>query len=177
MRPRLATLAATCGAQLLVCAGLQAQNPVTRTMQTVEERAAHNLTEAAEDMPEELYGFRPTPAQMTFGEVVLHVAAGNTFLCSAIAGKAPPEQPKSPAYSKDKLVERLEKSFDLCNSALEHADDSRLSDSIPFFGGRKATLAAALVELAGDWGDHYSQLAIYLRLNGVLPPTAKRKER
>ena len=176
MRPRFATLAATCGALFLGCASLHAQNPVTRTMQDLEERAAHNLKEAAEEMPEDLYGFKPTPAQMTFGEVVAHVAGSNIVLCSAVAGKAPPEPPKAPVYSKDKLVERLDKSFDLCNSALEHADDTGLGDSITSFGGRKTTRAAVLVELAGDWADHYSQLAFYLRLNGLLPPTAKRKE-
>jgi hypothetical protein len=174
MRPRYTTLAATCGALFLGGAGLHAQNPVTRSLQVLEERAAHNLKEAAEDMPENAYGFKPTPAQMTFGEVVLHVAKSNELLCGAISGKAPPDQRKL-AYSKDKLVERLEESFDLCNAALEHADDTTLGDSIPFPGGRRTTRAAVLVELAADWADHYSQLAIYLRLNGVLPPTAKGK--
>ena len=177
MRFQFTTLAAASGALFLMCAGLHAQNPVARTLQATEERAAHNLKEAAEDMPEELYGFRPTPAQMTFGEVVAHVAGANYFLCNALSGKPPMEQPKSPGYSKDKLVERLDKSFDLCNAALEHADDANLSDSVAFFGGRKTTRAAVLVELASDWADHYSQLAMYLRLNGVLPPTAKHKER
>ena len=55
-------------------------------------------------------------------------------------------------------------------------EDSRLGDSIPFFGGRKVTRAAAMLALADDWADHYSQVAIYLRLNGLLPPTAKKKE-
>lgn len=177
MRPRFTTLAATSGALFLVCAGLHAQSPLTRNLQAVEERAAHNLKEAAEDMPEDLYGFRPTPAQMTFGEVVAHVADANYFLCNALAGTPPPEKQRSPAYSKDKLVERLDKSFDLCNAALEHADDSNLGDSVDFFGGRKVTRAAVLVELAADWADHYSQLAIYLRLNGVMPPTARKKDK
>lgn len=176
MRPRFTTLAATCGALFLACADLHAQDPLTRTLQDIEERAAHNLKEAAEDMPEEKYGFKPTEAQMTFGEVVAHVAAGNFFLCNSLQG-TPPPLPANPAYSKDRLVERLEKSFDLCNAALEHADDSGLDDTVPFFGGRAKTRAAVLVELAMDWADHYSQLAIYLRLNGVLPPTAKKKDR
>jgi uncharacterized damage-inducible protein DinB len=180
MRPRFTTLAATCGALFLGCAGLHAQhaqNPVTRTLEKLEERVAHNLSEAAEEMPEDKYAFKPTPAQMTFAELVLHVAERNTFLCSAIGGKPLPEQRKlSPMDSKDKLVDRLEASFDLCNAVLEHADDAFLADSIPFFGERKTTRGAALIELASDWADHYSQVAMYLRLNGLLPPTAKHKE-
>jgi hypothetical protein len=47
---------------------------------------------------------------------------------------------------------------------------------VPWFGGRQVTRAQAILATAQDWADHYSQLAIYLRLNGLLPPTAKQKE-
>ena len=178
MRPRFTIPAASGGALLLLCAGLHAQGPITRTLQGLEERAAHNLTETAEDMPEAKYGFSPTPEQMTFGQLVLHVASTNFFLCSALKGIPNPEQHQlSPTDPKEQLVHRLEKSFDLCNAALEHADDASLADSLPFFGGRKATRGAVLIELTSDWADHYAQAAIYLRLNGVQPPTAKGKER
>jgi len=177
MRPRFTIPAASCGALFLVCAGLHAQGPITRTLQALEERAAHNLHEAAEDMPEVKYGFRPTPEQMTFGQLVQHVTGGNFFLCSALKGIPVPEPlAPSPTDTKDMLKHRLEKSFDLCNAALEHADDSNLADSVPFFGGRKATRGAVFIELAADWADHYAQAAMYLRLNGVQPPTAKRHE-
>jgi hypothetical protein len=43
------------------------------------------------------------------------------------------------------------------------------------FGGRKMTKGAAALELSADWADHYSQMAGYLRLNGLLPPSAKKK--
>jgi hypothetical protein len=42
-----------------------------------------------------------------------------------------------------------------------------------FFGGRKATRARAVIALAQDWADHYAQAAMYLRLNGILPPSAR----
>jgi hypothetical protein len=45
---------------------------------------------------------------------------------------------------------------------------------VPFFGDREVTRAHAMFAAVEDWGDHYSQLAIYLRLNGLLPPTAKK---
>jgi hypothetical protein len=177
MRPRFTIPGASCGALFLLCAGLHAQSPVTRTLQAIEERAKHNLKEAADDMPEVRYGFSPTPEQMTFGQLVLHVAGANFFLCSALKGIPVPEQHQLSATDpKELLVDRLERSFDLCNAALEHADDSNLGDSIPFFGGRKATRGAVLIELAADWADHYAQAAMYLRLNGVLPSTAKRKQ-
>jgi hypothetical protein len=113
---------------------------------------------------------------MGFGEVVLHVANGNGMMCGWIAGTKAPDEPKlAPTDPKDKLVERLKSSFAFCGTALAQLDDSKLADSIPFFG-RKLTRAAEIIGIVEDWADHYSQLAIYLRLNGLTPPTAKRHE-
>ena len=176
MRPRFLTLAAGGGVLLLWCADLRAQGSVTKVVQRFEKRFSHDLSEAAEEMPEDRYAFKPTQAQMTFGEIVLHVAEANAFLCSAIARTPLPEQRRLvPTDSKDKLGGLLEDSFDVCDDVLDHADDSFLEDSIPYFGGRRTTRAAALIELASMWATNYSYLAIYLRLNGLEPPTAKRK--
>jgi hypothetical protein len=146
-------------------------------VQRHEARAARNLTEAAAAMPEDRYAFRPTPAQTTFGDLVLQVAAGNFFRCTAIMGTTlPPQHMLAATDPKDLLVGRLRSSFDLCNAALEHADDSFLEDSVASVGGHRITRARALIELAVDWADHYAQMAMYLRLNGLLPPSAKHKE-
>ena len=51
--------------------------------------------------------------------------------------------------------------------------ESGLGDSVPYFGGRKATRARAVISLALDWADHYAQAAMYLRANGILPPSAQ----
>ena len=71
---------------------------------------------------------------------------------------------------------RLKETFGSCESALATLDDSKLSGKVPFFGEREITRAEAMLATVEDWGDHYSQLAIYLRLNGLLPPTAKKKQ-
>ncbi len=75
---------ALCGAPL-VSAAQDARNPVSDALRSMEQRRGKNLVEAAEDMPAEKYGFKPTPAQMSFGDVVVHLAEGNDDLCSAIA--------------------------------------------------------------------------------------------
>jgi Tfp pilus assembly protein PilZ len=49
-----------------------------------------------------------------------------------------------------------------------------MGEALPFFGGRKMSRAAIMTLTTGDWADHYSQYANYLRLNGMLPPTAKK---
>lgn len=165
---------------LAVCLSLvpalgAAQSPVLDAFRSMEERAGKNLVAAAEEMPADKYGYKPTEQQMTVGQVVVHLAEGNDYFCSLIGGTAAPTRAKVAATDpKDKLVARLKETFEFCSTALAKSTDAGLSDSLPFFGKRKATRAAVVLITVGDWEDHYSQLANYLRLNGLLPPTAKR---
>ena len=149
-------------------------NPISTALKSELQGAQRNLTAAAEAMPADKYGFKPTPAQMSFGQLVLHVAGTNYFMCAAIAGTAAPQPAKlDPTASKEILVARVKESFDYCSTTLGTMDDSKLSEMVPFFGGRKISRGGAMMGLAGDWSDHYGASAIYLRLNGILPPTAK----
>jgi len=150
--------------------------PVAQAFRDYGKRAATNLIAAAEEMPAEKYSFKPTPAQMSFGDVVAHVAEGNDYFCSTIAGtKAPTRTKVSGTDAKATLVARLRETFQFCDQALASLDDSKLGEELPFFGGRTRSRAGIMTAKTGDWGDHYSQAAIYLRLNGLLPPTAKPK--
>jgi hypothetical protein len=152
-------------------------NPVSDALRASLKRAEENLVAAAKEMPAEKYSSAPTPAQMSFGKLVLHVAGSNNFMCATIAGSKAPERSKlEPGDAKDKLVSALEQSFQYCNTALANLTDSNLGEEVPFFGGRKISRASAVLGLAEDWGDHYSLAATELRLNGMLPPTAKRGE-
>jgi len=151
-------------------------NPVTTAFREDASRVGKNLIAAAEEMPAGKYGFKPTPAQMSFGDIVVHLAQGNDFLCGAIGGSKAPTRAKVAATDgKEALVARLRETFQFCDQALASLDDSKLGEQVPFFGGRTRTRAAVMTVTTGDWADHYSQSAIYLRLNGLLPPTAKRQ--
>lgn len=152
-------------------------SPVSDALRSIAQRSASNLVDAAEEMPAGKYGFKPTPAQMSFGDVIVHLSNGNDFLCSKISGDAPPKRSDLDAKaSKEKLIARLKETFEFCSSSLAKVDDSNLGAKVPFFGGHEVSRAQAMFATAEDWADHYSQLAIYLRLNGLLPPTAKRRE-
>jgi len=167
---------------LAVCstATLAAQDsaaPVSEALRSVAKRAGTNLVAAAEEMPAGKYGFKPTPAQMSFGAVIAHLAGGNDFLCSKISGVTAPKRAQvAKEAPKDKLVTRLRETFEFCETTLAKADDSKLGEKVPFFGGSQITRAGAMLAAAEDWADHYSQLSNYLRLNGLLPPTAKGKQ-
>ncbi len=149
--------------------------PVADAFRTTEQRHAKNLVAALEEMPAGKYGFKPTPAQMSVADIAGHLAEGNDYLCSAISGEAAPKRAELPkGASKEALVARVKETFQFCETALAKVNDSDLSAEVPFFGGRKVTRAQAMFVTAEDWADHYSQMATYLRLNGLLPPTAKR---
>jgi hypothetical protein len=161
----------------LLCPILLAQekNPVATAIRQDEQGRSKNMVAAAEEMPADKYSFKATPEQMTFGHLTLHISGGNYLFCSKIGGVAAPELPKlSETDPKAKLVERMKSSFDFCATALAKLDDSNLGEMLPLFGERKASRAMTILMLAGSWGDHYSLQATYLRLNGHLPPTAKK---
>jgi uncharacterized damage-inducible protein DinB len=149
--------------------------PVADAFRATEQRHAKNLVAALEEMPAGKYGFKPTPAQLSVADIAGHLAEGNDYLCSAISGEAAPKRAELPkGASKEALMARLKETFQFCETALAKVSDSDLSAEVPFFGGRKVTRAQAMFVTAEDWADHYSQMATYLRLNGLLPPTAKR---
>ena len=150
------------------------KNPVTAVLREMLPRQQKNLVEAAEEMPADKFSFKPTAAQMSFGDLVLHVAKSNLYMCSRVGGVAPPpSKPLPEGASKDALVDRLKLSFDFCNTVLNNLDDSKLGESVDLFG-HQGTRAFALIALTNDWADHYAAAAMYLRLNGLLPPTAKK---
>jgi len=151
------------------------KNPVTDVVREIAERRQTNLLAAVDEMPADKFGWSPTPAQQTFGHLVVHMTMSNIELCSKAANMPPPPMKPMPETDKERLQAGLTKSFMFCQAALTRVDDSKLGDSIELFGGKPATVASALIALTNDWADHYSAAAIYLRLNNLLPPTAQKK--
>jgi uncharacterized damage-inducible protein DinB len=148
-------------------------NPVTTTVKSQLTRYEKNMVAAADLMPAEKYNFKPTPEMNSFGHVVMHIAQSNYFLCAKISGQAAPDVKLADTDGKDKLVAGLKASFEFCSTTLAGVDDSKLSDPVTLFGNRQTSRAGALITLSDDWYDHYGAQSMYLRLNGILPPTAQ----
>jgi len=163
---------AACAAQDAAPAGPVA-NPVTATVKSQLTRYEKNMVAAADSMPAEKYNFKPTPEMNSFGHVVMHIAQSNYFLCAKISGQAAPDVKLADTDGKDKLVAGLKASFEFCSTVLAGVDDSKLGDPLTLFGNRQTSRAGALITLSDDWYDHYGAQAVYLRLNGILPPTAQ----
>jgi hypothetical protein len=148
-------------------------NPVSGYVKAGVARYEKNMVAAAEAMPAEKYVFKPSPEMNSYGHLIMHIAQSNNTFCSKISGQAAPEAKMSESDPKDKLVAALKDSFAYCTTALAKVDDSKLGEQFMLFGSRPISRGGALVQLGGSWTDHYATQAIYLRLNGILPPTAQ----
>jgi DinB superfamily len=152
------------------------KNPVTSYVKLRTTRQMQNITSAAEAMPAENYSFKPTEGQQPFGWVVSHIVTSNLRVCQAIGDQTPPEglSALKPEDPKDKLVAGLKSAFDYCKAALDKVDDSKLADQVQV-GQNKIARANALLTLPIDYADHYAQMAMYLRLKNITPPSAQRR--
>jgi len=148
-------------------------NPVSGFVKAGVARYGKNMVAAAEAMPAEKYGFKPSPEMNSFGHLAMHIVQSNNTFCSKISGQTAPDVNIAETDPKDKLVAMLKDSFAFCTAALANVDDSKLGEQFMLFGNRPISRGGALVALGGSWTDHYATQAIYLRLNGILPPTAQ----
>ena len=150
--------------------------PVADALRQMTQRYSRILVAAAEAMPAEKYSYRPTPAQMSFAEIQVHLAnEGNDILCGKTSGVDVPQRAAmDTTKTKEQLIARLKETFQFCEQVFAKLDDSKLADPVSMFGMNLTRAAAALITV-GDWADHYSQEANYLRLNSILPPTAQRQ--
>jgi DinB superfamily len=162
-------------AAVLLSACAWAQNPVSDALRDDLPRWQKNTIGAADEMPADKYGYKPTDAQVPFGHWVSHATAANNIICARLTGATAPDAGVKETDPKDKLIDALKKSFDYCTAQLPKLQDSQMGEEIEWFGGRKITKGAATLALSADWADHYSQMSSYLRMNGLLPPTAKKK--
>jgi hypothetical protein len=152
------------------------KNPVLTALRTLLPARQKNTLAAIDAMPADKFGYRPTPDQMSFGHLVVHIAESNNGLCAKIADvPAPKVDELKETDPKDKLLAAARASFDFCTTALANVDDSKLGDNVDF-GHAQGPRAMGVFFLVGGLADHYGAAAMYLRLNGILPPSAQPKK-
>lgn len=156
-------------------------NPMAATVAqsfTIIERSFVSLADA---MPEEKYGFKPTNGEFkdarTFGEQVKHVACGNFAFFNEIEKKEPPSGcatgGPSPAKTKAELLTYLRESFDYAQSMLRTMTQANALEPVSGpYGGTSTRLGLTTLAV---WhaSDHYGQLVVYLRMNGIVPPSSQ----
>jgi hypothetical protein len=158
-------------------------NPVTTVFRNRTIGLQRNLAQAFDSIPERLFGYKPTPAQLTIGYIAQHLASDNYFFCNNFGEMKAPADPADAAvadsvkakWPKEKLVSQMKASFKFCEDALAQLDDAKLADQVSTTQGtntRTFTRASMVLGHTLDMADHYSQIANYMRLNNMLPPTA-----
>ena len=170
--PALLLLAASAIAQTTPA---PTKNPISSALRDILPSRQKNTIAAVEAMPAEKFNYKPSADQMTFGHLVAHMVEANYAVCSgAAAVTAPKVEEVKETDTKDKLVAALKASFDFCADALSKMDDSKLGEMIAGMGPQPLSRARFALGIASNLADHYAEAAMYLRLNGVLPPTAKK---
>lgn len=149
------------------------KSPVSDVLRAALTGRQTNTVGAFEAMPADKFDYKPTPDQMSFGHLAAHIAEANYFFCSNVGGVPNPKMEElKGTEGKEKLVAAMKASFDFCGTALAKADDSTFGETITWFDNKPRPRAWAVVALASSWADHYAMAAMYLRMNGVLPPSA-----
>jgi uncharacterized damage-inducible protein DinB len=137
------------------------------------------LVAMAEDFPEDKHDFKPTPAQRSFAEQMLHATGANLFLISAATGqKAPSGDPSRQQYkTKADIVAFAKKSFaDGAELIKQHGDkglDELVKDPFGDSQYRFGDMAWGFIEHSGE---HYGQLVVYYRVAGLVPPESRPKK-
>ena len=135
----------------------------------------NNILQAAEKMPEDAYGFKPSPAERDFGGWVAHVADSQAGACSRIAG-SPKQINAASKTTKADLIAALKESFGICDGVYEGTSDANLAEGVPSFRGQTPRVSALYGNIAHDQ-ECYGSMAVYLRLKGIVPPSTEAMER
>ena len=138
------------------------------------------LIAMAEDFPEDKYDFKPTPAQRTFAEQLLHSANANYFFTDAAMGTKMPaeEDPKRADYkTKADVVAFVKKAFADGAAAIQAKGDGGMSDLIVDpFEHKQYRISDAAYGFIEHSGEHYGQLVVYYRVAGLVPPESRPKK-
>ncbi len=158
-------------------------NPITAVFRARTMILQKNLAQAFDSIPEAKFGYRPTPAQLTIGYIAQHLASDNYFFCNNFgARKGTPDAADAATadsvkakWPKAQLLTKLNASFAFCEEAFAQLDDAKLADQITMTRGTQSSQQTRALMVLGhtlDMADHYSQIANYMRLNNLIPPTA-----
>jgi uncharacterized damage-inducible protein DinB len=158
-----------------------------RTIQMVLDRALMNVEKefvpAADAMPDDKYNFAPTNGEFkgvrTFAQQVKHVAATNYELGAVILQEKPPvdigdETGPDSVRTKAECIRYLKESFTYLHKAIAVVNEQNAVESLKSPWGQNTVTRLGLTTLIiGHCFDHYGQIAVYLRMNGIIPPASR----
>lgn len=159
-------------------------NPIVTAFRNRTTNLRRNLAQAFDSIPASLFGYKPTPAQLTVGYIAQHLAADNYYYCNNLSDKkatVPEKDTTTPdsvraTWPKDSLVAKLKASIAFCDEVMGAIDDSKVTELVTVTGQNGQTRQVPRINYflghSIDLADHYSQLANYMRINNLVPPSA-----
>ena len=159
-------------------------DPMAATVDKWFTMIQKSFIDLADAMPAEKFDFKPKDGAFanvrTFGEQVKHVACANFAFFNEIEGKTPPDKcwegGPSAANSKSELMEYLRESFAYAQQVLQKMTPANALDKMSGpYGGESTRLGITTLAI---WhvSDHYGQLVVYLRMNGIVPPASRPRQ-
>ena len=158
---------------------LSAQTPpppsLSKELTATFQRAATEILDVAEVMPAEKYGYKPTPEISSFGDQLVHVAGiVQRFVDTAKGTKTEPAHHGT--MTKPEIIGLLKKTFQGAQEMITPLTDAQLLEPVKFpFGDRTVTRATFWQGPLYQIRNHHGQLVVYLRMNGIVPPTTARR--
>jgi len=145
---------------------------------SMEARADYKIVKdfvirAAEKVPEAGYAFKPTPEVRSFGQLIGHIADDQYRYCSALKGVSKSTSFEQAPPSKAEMVTALKAAFAYCDSAYEGLVDASARDKV-MFSGRSVPRLALFTLHAGHAWEHYGNAVVYMRLQGIVPPSSEK---
>ncbi len=140
------------------------------------------LVQAFDSIPESKYGFKPTPVQQSVGYIAQHLEDANYQLCTLLGGAKRVVSARDSLadtvkakWPKDTLVARVRNSLEYCGVTIRKLTDANLTDEMMIGPpGSQVTVNKTrwLILLVTDLAEHYSQISGYMRIMGMVPPSA-----
>lgn len=148
-------------------------NPAVETTRMLWQQMTGYVTQAAEDVPESLYGFRPTAEVRSFGELIGHVAGAQNLICAAALGEAGGNEDdiERSQTTKAGLIAALKASTEYCGRAYAQSDAAS-QQRTQLFGAERTRLFALTLNATHN-AEHYGNLVTYMRINGMVPPSSR----
>ena len=134
------------------------------------------MNRIASEMPEDKFTFKATPPQRSYGEQIMHVATVNARFLGGVGAKATAATIDAKATGKAAVIKAMDDSFDYGIAILKEQTDQTMTQAAampPQFLG-PSTRARMFTFLIGHTWDIYGQMAVYLRLNNLVPPASQR---
>jgi hypothetical protein len=132
------------------------------------------VNQAADELSESMYSYKPTPDVRSFGELFAHIAGSQKMYCAMALGEKVPGEGdvEKTAKTKAAIVAALKESNAYCERAYALGDDA-LKPPVDIFGTQHPRFYALIANAAHN-GEHYGNIVTYMRLNKLVPPSSRR---